>query len=1097
MFESRLSFFIFVVFFAILGYEPATAQPNAVLEVEVQVENGGNVVNPKTASDFRFRIERNGEATPFTFRGSESGVVIPTQAHDRNETELSITVLESHPGYVPIFEGACEPEGRAVIFLGERLTCRVTMAFLSFREEDEPYRVVKFTSAIDAPGERPGEEPGVEDFQYRVETADGFTASFNGSPNGVLIGLTRESRTFGIEVGSDAGLSRYLATFSDECGDFRQSRYIKCRIAHSLVHERIDPEPDSILKLRWEIKRFDPTGEVMPSLSDFDVEVLNDGQDRIIRLRGSETDTNLAVAVRSRTRQYTIEPIRGGRLARYVPYVNCGDGFPVADVAPATIHECLIEYYWVDHLVSETADRLISVEKFIENAGLPGETDDVSAFVFEILNSDGRVVTTFRGSEDGYVMAGVSTESYRVVESPIGRYMPIYSPGCGVQGDPRVSYFRDCEVTNYSVVEGEANADAIIRVRTTVDSAGDPDPPPPTSASFITSILRDGSEVVSQPGSPTFVNFGVRAHLSHSIEVSTAGRYRPLLAPRCVDLDLRENDVVECEVTAGYVLEYEDENSQTTIRITKTVDNTIGTDRPRTPSDFRLGVFEAGAVEPLFGVPGSATGVYVAGSRELLVRELNSGPDYAPIYSGDCFGVERVRYRDCRVANVFVGAVPPQAMAQTVTLPEDTNRPIVLSAIDPNSSSLAYQIVSGPTRGTLTGTAPNLIYTPNSNFNGTDSFVFRARDAQFDSNDAVVTINVTPVNDAPVASGRSVTAITETSTPFALTATDVDGNILTASVVSGPTNGTVSFNGLTATYTSRNDFFGSDSFTFRVSDGQVFSNTATVTVTVQNGIAVSNVSVAEGNAGTGQMVFSVELLAPSLTNVTVNFVTQNGTALAGSDYTARSGTVTFVRGGPLVIGVPVEILSDRVFEQSEFLRLNLSSPSGAVLRNNFVTGTILNDDLQVGIASMSPTELTVDALTPFTIDLTWIHPERWRLLDEIEFRIVDRYGLVAMWVKFDENGNELPFRQYHPLLRRYGDPALPGSNAVFKTIFAKMFVAVSLVVGSGPTGPSATVKPSLQFNRLARGRTFRVELFVSDDLGNQQGWEHVGNISVR
>ncbi len=150
---------------------------------------------------------------------------------------------------------------------------------------------------------------------------------------------------------------------------------------------------------------------------------------------------------------------------------------------------------------------------------------------------------------------------------------------------------------------------------------------------------------------------------------------------------------------------------------------------------------------------------------------------------------------------------------------------------------------------------------------------------------------------------------------------------------------------------------------------------------------------------------------------------------------------------------------------------------------------------QVGIASMSPSELTVSVGERFTIDLTWVHPERWRLLDEIEFRIVDDEN-TAMWVKFKENGTELPFRQYNVNSRLYGDPVLPRADIVFDTNLAKMFVADSRVIGSGPTGLSATVRPSLSFKPKARCRIFRVELFVKDDLGNLQGWENVGSITV-
>ena len=58
-------------------------------------------------------------------------------------------------------------------------------------------------------------------------------------------------------------------------------------------------------------------------------------------------------------------------------------------------------------------------------------------------------------------------------------------------------------------------------------------------------------------------------------------------------------------------------------------------------------------------------------------------------------------------------------------------------------------MVTGPSHGTLSGTAPNLTYTPAANYNGSDSFTFKANDGGLDSTPATVSINVSAVNDAP------------------------------------------------------------------------------------------------------------------------------------------------------------------------------------------------------------------------------------------------------------------------------------------------------------------------------------------------------------
>jgi hypothetical protein len=99
-----------------------------------------------------------------------------------------------------------------------------------------------------------------------------------------------------------------------------------------------------------------------------------------------------------------------------------------------------------------------------------------------------------------------------------------------------------------------------------------------------------------------------------------------------------------------------------------------------------------------------------------------------------------------------------------------------------------------------------------------------------------VTISVTPVNDAPIASDQSVTTPEDTPVAITLTGSDVDGDSLTYTVVTQPQHGTLSGSGASLTYTPAADYSGPDGFTFRVNDGTVDSNVATVSVTVTPGV---------------------------------------------------------------------------------------------------------------------------------------------------------------------------------------------------------------------------------------------------------------------
>jgi chitinase len=113
-------------------------------------------------------------------------------------------------------------------------------------------------------------------------------------------------------------------------------------------------------------------------------------------------------------------------------------------------------------------------------------------------------------------------------------------------------------------------------------------------------------------------------------------------------------------------------------------------------------------------------------------------------------------------------------------------------------------------------------------------------------------------------------------------------------------------------------------------------------------LSIADASIAEGNSGTRNLVFTVALSAISGRTITVNYATANGTAQAGSDYQARSGTLTLLAGwSAATISIP--ITGDAVAEGDETLLVTLSTPSGATLADSQAVGTILDDDnLSIG-----------------------------------------------------------------------------------------------------------------------------------------------------
>jgi hypothetical protein len=91
----------------------------------------------------------------------------------------------------------------------------------------------------------------------------------------------------------------------------------------------------------------------------------------------------------------------------------------------------------------------------------------------------------------------------------------------------------------------------------------------------------------------------------------------------------------------------------------------------------------------------------------------------------------------------------PSANAQAVSVNEGGSTGITLTASDVDSGTLTFTVIDGPAHGTLTGTAPDLTYTPNADFNGSDSLTFSVNDGTLDSNVATVSVAVNAVNDVP------------------------------------------------------------------------------------------------------------------------------------------------------------------------------------------------------------------------------------------------------------------------------------------------------------------------------------------------------------
>ena len=174
----------------------------------------------------------------------------------------------------------------------------------------------------------------------------------------------------------------------------------------------------------------------------------------------------------------------------------------------------------------------------------------------------------------------------------------------------------------------------------------------------------------------------------------------------------------------------------------------------------------------------------------------------------------------------------PIANSQSLSTNEDTPLSITLSGSDADAGqSISYVNVGTPSHGTLSGTAPSLTYTPDLNYNGSDSFTFRVFDGYEYSAYATISITVNPVNDAPVANDDSASTNEDNAVDISVLTndTDVEGDPISITGFTQPSHGVITNNGDgTLKYTPSLNYNGPDSFTYTINGG----DTATVSITV-------------------------------------------------------------------------------------------------------------------------------------------------------------------------------------------------------------------------------------------------------------------------
>jgi hypothetical protein len=315
--------------------------------------------------------------------------------------------------------------------------------------------------------------------------------------------------------------------------------------------------------------------------------------------------------------------------------------------------------------------------------------------------------------------------------------------------------------------------------------------------------------------------------------------------------------------------------------------------------------------------------------------------------------------------------------AFTVTLSAISGQPVTVNYATADGTALATSDYAGAS-GTLTfvpGTTTqqiavavvgNVVTEPTEIFSVSLSGSVNATIADDAGVATILDNDTTPglsIDDVSVTEGDSgtvnavftVTLSTAGSQPVTVNYTTVNGTAIapvdytarsgTLSIPAGTTSATITVVVAADTLDEADD----DTFSVNLSgavNAAVVDANGTGTIVDDDAaptLTVANVSATEGNGSTRRLTFTLTLSKASGQSVSVRYATADGTAVAGSDYSAESGTVIFA-AGTVSRTVVIDILGDNIREPNETFVLNLSLPVNVTLGVTQATGTILNND---------------------------------------------------------------------------------------------------------------------------------------------------------
>ncbi|MBW4487729.1 MAG: tandem-95 repeat protein [Trichocoleus desertorum ATA4-8-CV12] len=352
-------------------------------------------------------------------------------------------------------------------------------------------------------------------------------------------------------------------------------------------------------------------------------------------------------------------------------------------------------------------------------------------------------------------------------------------------------------------------------------------------------------------------------------------------------------------------------------------------------------------------------GTTVAGTVNLTVRSIND----VPIAGNDTFTTDE----DTRVS-----------FSRATLLNNDT---------DADGNPILITGFTQPLNGRVVDLGGSYTYTPNANFNGSDSFTYTITDGRGGNTSAVVTLNVNAINDAPIAGNDIITTNEDTSVTFSRANllsndSDADQDTLLITSFSQPGRGTLASSNGTLTYTPTANFSGSDSFTYVVTDGKGSSTTATVALVVNS---VQDIPVANNDAFTtsedtellispsdllrndsdaDQQQLLINSFGPALNGVVRDNGNQTFTYTPSPNFNGSDSftyTITDGSGGTATATVNVNVTSVNDIPVANSDAVTTNEDSVALITNVLTNDTDADQDAIAIVSFTQPSSGTVDS----------------------------------------------------------------------------------------------------------------------------------------